>query len=58
MTIDTALTSHYQLLPHQQLTAELHFIYQSLQHSHKQLWQTYADGCGIRVHLQRVTQQA
>ena len=54
------MTSHYQLLSHQLLpllTAELHLIHESLQHGYKQLWQTCSDGCGIRVHLQRVTQQ-
>jgi len=60
MTIDIATTSHYQLLPHHLLpllTAELHLIYQSLQHSYKQLCLTYSDGCGILVNLERVTQQ-
>jgi len=39
-TIDTAMTSHYQLLSHQLLpllTAELHLIHESLQHGYKQL---------------------
>ena len=37
MTIDTAMTTHYQLLPHQLLTVELLLVYESLQHSYKQL---------------------
>ena len=56
MTIDTATTSYYQLLLLLLLlTAELHLIYYSLQYSYKQLCQTYSDGCGIRVNLQRHT---
>ena len=42
-TVDTATTRYNQLLP--LLTAQLHLIYYSLQHSYKQLCQTYSDGC-------------
>jgi len=42
-TVDTATTRYNQLLP--LLTAQLHLIYYSLQHSYKQLCQTYSGGC-------------